>query len=140
MPLPMCTYLQRSNVSQLNKLAPLTFFLAEPLQPIIRQRHVPAASHDTHTLLIAESMRRPCPVCLQRTPDIVIGQAVSPAAASTVPGNQPLFTFSSTVSAAAGSGRLNNARLDVSLSAGLARTGDILALPDGGLLLGCACC
>jgi hypothetical protein len=73
------------------------------------------------------------------TPDIIIAESVSPSAASMVPGNQPVFTFSSTVSAAAGSGRVNSARLDVSLSAGLARTGDITAQPDGELRMVLLC-
>jgi hypothetical protein len=77
------------------------------------------------------SSRVPTALHLQLTPDITVAQSVSPSAASLVPGNQPVFTFSSTVSAAAGSGRVNSARLDVSLSAGLARTGDITAQPDG---------
>jgi hypothetical protein len=72
------------------------------------------------------------PLCLQLTPDITVTQSVTPATASLVPGNQPVFTFTSIVRAAAGSGRVNNAQLAISLSPGLARTGDVVATPDGG--------
>jgi hypothetical protein len=73
-----------------------------------------------------------CILCdSQLTPDISVTQSVTPASAPLVPGNQPVFTFTSIVRAAAGSGRVNNARLSVALSAGLARTGDVLASPNG---------
>ncbi|KAF6258654.1 hypothetical protein COO60DRAFT_1638986 [Scenedesmus sp. NREL 46B-D3] len=65
------------------------------------------------------------------TPDVAVSQAVNPAAATLSPGNQPVFTFTSTVGAAAGSGRVNGAQLRINLSAELARTGDIVAQPDG---------
>jgi hypothetical protein len=60
---------------------------------------------------------------------MTVSQTVDPASAPLVPGNQPVFTFNSVVSVAGG--RVNNAQLSITLSAGLARIGDIVAQPDG---------
>jgi hypothetical protein len=99
--------------------------------------NVPASTYSAAIIVMSQTVSTislaylPCFVTLQPKPDVQVTQSVTPTTASLQPGNQPLFTFTAVVSAAAGSGYVNGVKLDVALPAGLERLGDIAAAPDG---------